>query len=345
MENAPLIISGSLSVGPTPGERPGRRETPASASLTVLLEGLDDGPPGPGAVKRGRPWLGRGALCDSFLAAVCEAIRTEPAALPAEAGRWANTRQEEFEEPVERKGKGRGPVGDVARSRRSGSEVEPGRQSEAARASRTDGGEQAVDAPGKEAPREDTSGGPANALSAGSGTLQALAAPDGEIVERLDAAFDEIFSATPLPRNLQARIELARSIGRQVIRDAVVSVKNGRMEVVLQLRPPGLGAVRMQLSLQGRTISVRLSVDNALVREVVEHYLPQLRSVLREEGFLLDRFEVSVRGRSGSESWASAQAEGQGRGEEHASAAEGDESPGVEANVAPVHDGTVDYLA
>ncbi len=545
MENAPVIINGSLTVGPMPAERAGRGQTPASDFLMVLLEGLGRGPAGREAVKRGRPWLGTDSLCDSFFGASREVVRTEPAALPAEAPlaeaplaeaplaearlrearlveappaetvQWADTRRkeadtrrEEIEEPVELEGEAQGPVGEAtagpkaranearaseagasevcandapapdapapeageadepdaegpvegdreeaagnaARSRTSGSDADAdtdaGRELEAAAGSRTEGEELAVDPLGKEAPDEDTSAIPtsvpgdlhsprvmpapatpsgtpaeagegaperapeaapvvvvegeglvlqapgapepspvvllsasadavsgavwssgadgaetgaddeaANAFSGGMGPLQALAAPEGDIVEKLDAAFDEILSATPLPRTLQARIELARSIGRQVIRDAVVSVRNGRMEVVLQLRPPGLGSVRMQLGVEGKTVSAKLSVDNALVREVVEHYLPQLRSVLRQEGFILDRFEVSVRARDGGDSWASAQADGQGRGEGRASMGGRDELPGegtdeatagIEARVASVHDGTVDYLA
>ncbi len=190
-------------------------------------------------------------------------------------------------------------------------------------------------------------------------TPESAGAPEGEATERLDAVFKQVLSTAALPLDLRQRIELARSIGRQVIRSAVVSVKNGQTHVVLQLRPPSLGAVRMQLTTEGKAVSVRLSVENELVRGVVEQHLSQLRSVLLEEGFNLERFEVSVRSQTGSDAWVSGHAEGNGRREGRADAAERDEAHdkrasdertdeaplSVAAGSALVHDGTVDYLA
>jgi hypothetical protein len=177
---------------------------------------------------------------------------------------------------------------------------------------------------------------------------EASAEPAAPAIEKLDAPFQEVFSAARARLDLRERIELARSVGRQVIERAVVSLRNGRTQVEVQLRPPTLGTVRMQLVVERRQVSAKLSVDNLLVREVVERHLWQLRSVLRQEGFHLDRFEVSVRSETGAESWASAQAGGRTAAAEVEEALDepaATASPGVEATGVSVHDGTVDYLA
>jgi len=197
-------------------------------------------------------------------------------------------------------------------------------------------------------------GNAAHASNPGVGLPGSLPAADAEGIEKLDGVFKEALSKAGLPDDLRGRIELARSIGRQVIRNAFVSVKDGRTEVTLQLRPPTLGTVRMQLTTEGHTISAKLSVNNALVREVVEEHLSQLRTVLRDEGFTLARFEVSVRSETGAEPWASARAEGHSGTGDRADADERGETPDETAGEAPTgseavavsnHDGTVDYLA
>jgi len=172
-------------------------------------------------------------------------------------------------------------------------------------------------------------------------------------LDRFDGALKEALRTARLPMNVRERIELARSIGRQVIRSATVGVKDGRTEVVLQLRPPSLGSVQMQLSSEGKAVSVRLTVGNELVRGIVEEHLSALRSVLRDEGFRLDQFEVSVRSETGAESWASAQADG---GDRNAVGSDGDEGgesreraddvpPAAGTQEVSAHDGSVDYLA
>jgi len=197
-------------------------------------------------------------------------------------------------------------------------------------------------------------GNAARAAGSGLGVPGGGASTDAGAVEQLDGAFKQVLSKAALPHDLLERIELARAVGRQVIRHAVVSVKNGQTHVMLQLRPPTLGTVRMHLTTEGNTISAKLSVENAPVREVIEQHLAQLRSVLRDEGFTLARFEVAVHSETGAEPWPSDHAETDAQNRGHADAGQQDESPehvsdeavsGVEPRWASAHDGTVDYLA
>ncbi len=183
---------------------------------------------------------------------------------------------------------------------------------------------------------------------------QAESAPDAEAADRLDSIFKQVLSTARLPVDLRERIELARSIGRQIARNAVVSVRNGQTHVLLQLRPPSLGTVRMHLTTENQTVSARMVVENEVVRQAVEQHVQHLRSVLRNEGFNLDRFEVSVRTQAEADAWASAHAESNGRHADRAGGPDrleaatesGDaEDVGGEAVLASTHNGTVDYLA
>ena len=192
------------------------------------------------------------------------------------------------------------------------------------------------------------------ASARGSTGSQTDSAPDADVVDQLDSVFKQVLSTARLPVDLRQRIELARSIGRQVVRNAAVSVRNGQTHVLLQLRPPSLGTVRMHLTTENQTVSARMIVENEVVRQAVEQHVEQLRSVLRQEGFNLDRFEVSVRTQAEADAWASAHAEGNGR---HAGRAGGgddgdaadevraEQSPEIGAVWASTHDGIVDYVA
>jgi hypothetical protein len=191
-----------------------------------------------------------------------------------------------------------------------------------------------------------------SALAPGAATPSGDGAAEAEAVEQLDSVFRQVLSTAALPHELRNRIELARSIGRQVIRSALVSVKNGQTHVLVQLRPPTLGTVHMQLTTDGKAVSAKLSVESGLVRQAVEQHVSQLRHVLRDQGFSLERFDVSVRRDGGSEPWASGHADEHGRhgahAGEHEAGYDDDESAAlldVTASAASTHEGAVDYLA
>ncbi|MBN1916636.1 MAG: flagellar hook-length control protein FliK [Verrucomicrobia bacterium] len=192
-----------------------------------------------------------------------------------------------------------------------------------------------------------------DARSSGSGGNSAGTA-DAGVAERLESVFQQVLQTASAPADLRERIELARSIGRQVIQSALVSVKNGQTRVTLQLRPPSLGAVRMELVTEGRTVSARLAVESEQVRHAVEQHVSQLRSVLRNEGFNLDRFEVSVRSQTDPESWASKHPDSHGQQRDRAAAGAHDDArtgrdavstPEASARAVSTHNGRIDTIA
>ncbi len=65
----------------------------------------------------------------------------------------------------------------------------------------------------------------------------------------------------------------------------------GRM--VLRLHPAELGALRIELMVEGDKVRANLHAQTQQVQEVLERNLGQLRSALAEQGLKIDHFQVS----------------------------------------------------
>ena len=90
---------------------------------------------------------------------------------------------------------------------------------------------------------------------------------------------------------------LADDVGAGVVRQANVLLSGSdRAEIRLIIRPPELGRVRIQLSVDGDHIAGRILVDNGTVRQAIEQHVAQLQRSFAEAGLELGEFEVSSGG-------------------------------------------------
>jgi flagellar hook-length control protein FliK len=89
-------------------------------------------------------------------------------------------------------------------------------------------------------------------------------------------------------------LEIERSVTSQIIRGTLTTFKSGRNELLLQLRPPDLGSVRIRLTLNDDTMAAKIIVSTEDVKEMVERQIDYLRNSLVDEGVRIERFEVSV---------------------------------------------------
>lgn len=64
--------------------------------------------------------------------------------------------------------------------------------------------------------------------------------------------------------------------------------------VQLRLHPPELGALAIQVRMEGRSMAAHLTTQSAATREVIMESLPQLRQRLAEQGFEITQFTVDV---------------------------------------------------
>jgi flagellar hook-length control protein FliK len=83
-------------------------------------------------------------------------------------------------------------------------------------------------------------------------------------------------------------------------------IRIGKKEAIMQIDPPELGRLRIDLRLDGDRLEARILAETAESRAIIETHLPELRRILGENRVEL----VNVRIDSGS--WSGAGGEGHG---------------------------------
>jgi flagellar hook-length control protein FliK len=68
---------------------------------------------------------------------------------------------------------------------------------------------------------------------------------------------------------------------------------NGRTELRLQLNPPELGRLRLEVEMREGTLEVRIRVEDAQVREVIRSEMQSLDRALKDMDVDVSRFDVS----------------------------------------------------
>jgi flagellar hook-length control protein FliK len=114
--------------------------------------------------------------------------------------------------------------------------------------------------------------------------FDAVASPGGARPERGPEAGGAVASARTTPED----------VVRQVVPRLAALPRTGRHEIVLRLDPPTLGTVRIEASLDGRELTLRIRAEDAGARELLEQGLPQLRRALEQEGISPGRVSVQL---------------------------------------------------
>lgn len=70
----------------------------------------------------------------------------------------------------------------------------------------------------------------------------------------------------------------------------------GESKVSIQLKPPELGKVQMELVIKDNQVSARINTENTAVKEVIMSNLDQLKTNLAQAGHTIDKFDVEVGG-------------------------------------------------
>jgi len=95
----------------------------------------------------------------------------------------------------------------------------------------------------------------------------------------------------------------------------VVAASSGgnRFQLTMRLEPPELGALRLQLQMQGAVLNLRVEAETGQVARLIESRLAHLRETLAAHGIQIERTDIVVRS-SGSQE-AAWQQQGGDRGE------------------------------
>ena len=80
----------------------------------------------------------------------------------------------------------------------------------------------------------------------------------------------------------------------QIVEKAALSLKNGKSQVRIDLKPEFLGSVRMKITTENHLVTVRILTELPVVKEMIENNLSQLKTDLQSHGLEIDKLDVSV---------------------------------------------------
>ena len=80
----------------------------------------------------------------------------------------------------------------------------------------------------------------------------------------------------------------------KLVERAVMTVKGGRSEMQLVLKPAFLGQVRMSVSTQNQHVTIRIVAETLMVKDAIEDNINLLKAELQHQGLQVDDFEVTL---------------------------------------------------
>lgn len=98
-------------------------------------------------------------------------------------------------------------------------------------------------------------------------------------------------SRVSMPAPKQPVRTLPAYVLNQVSRQIVRSHQNGTQEIRLQLHPPNLGRLLMRIDGGSETLRVHIITENPATQELLSSHAGELKSVLLEKGFRLDKVD------------------------------------------------------
>ena len=111
----------------------------------------------------------------------------------------------------------------------------------------------------------------------------------------------EIKSETKFTQYLSKAFASENEIIDKIISQAKLRMNNGEKELTLQLSPPELGHVKIQLNESAGIVSGKIQVDSDAIKEIVQSNLQQLKASLNET-IKIDKLDVEVRENAGDQS-------------------------------------------
>lgn len=141
--------------------------------------------------------------------------------------------------------------------------------------------------------------------------------------------------ATRAVRPAQAQLPLpAERVMKQVVRAARISVGQGREEIKLLLKPDSLGWLKIKISIEGHSVTARITVEHEGVRDLIESNVKQLQQALQNQNLRVNQIVVQLQADSNPDHHAQ-QPGGGGNGAGGSNEALTDLEDGVEQEETP----------
>jgi len=101
--------------------------------------------------------------------------------------------------------------------------------------------------------------------------------------------------AAQAARPAQAQLPLpAERVMNQVVRAARISISNGREEIKLLLKPDSLGWLKIKISIEGHSVTARITVEHEGVRDLIESNVRQLQQALQNQNLRVNQIVVQL---------------------------------------------------
>jgi flagellar hook-length control protein FliK len=134
----------------------------------------------------------------------------------------------------------------------------------------------------------DELGGKVNKVNAGTNNDNGLLSSQNQNTEKA-------FEAASLSKQIDSGQEgLRNQTLDQIVRKAVIYMRNGHHEAKIDLKPEFLGHVRMQVTTENHQVTIKILTEFGFVKDLVENNIQQLKTDLQQQGLNVDKLEVAV---------------------------------------------------
>ncbi len=100
---------------------------------------------------------------------------------------------------------------------------------------------------------------------------------------------------------------LIDQVGKQISR----SILRGEKVIRLQLKPPELGVLKVEIDIKGNILKIGMIAENSSIKELLLSNVHELREALVEQGVKLDRLDIHINYNSGQSLTNSKEGQGQ----------------------------------
>jgi flagellar hook-length control protein FliK len=124
--------------------------------------------------------------------------------------------------------------------------------------------------------------------------LEAGTSDSGQLTSQ-NQTFDKALESASAPKEGEAaQRELRTQTMEQIVRRAVIQVRNGQHEARIDLKPDFMGHVRMQVITENQQVTVKILTEFGFVKDQIENSIQQLKANLQQQGLEVDKIDVSV---------------------------------------------------
>ncbi len=178
------------------------------------------------------------------------------------------------------------------------------------------------------------------------------AATDGGLMNFQNQTLDKAADAAAVSRQSEVgQNSLHTDTLDQIVKRAVIQVKDGQHEARIDLKPEFLGHVRMQVITENQNVTVKILTELPITKEIIEANMHQLKADLQQQGLNMDKLEVSISPESGKQR-NFRQEPGRGKSRVRAAQIDGPQGPeippqqtGRNAGPRTAESSTVDFFA